>query len=255
MKNRVGNRLLFMDIAHNHDGRADIFPALVEFSLRADNKTLVGCGHAYAVEVAGGVEVCCRCMAFALVLLEGEVCPLLEVEAARLLERMTVAGVNVAGIDCELFALVALKKRDLHCNKLFLVGFVDIDAYSAAAFVVRVHESINVLDDALEGWTASGKNPSGIVYLFRAIEGYLDGLYIEIVETGNFFGVEQIAVGNHAEFIDIEIKGHDFGGNVAYNVKRKKGFSAIPGDGEMLYILVPFDEMYKPINGFGRHHG
>ena len=113
-----------MDIVDDPVGCADIFPALVEFSLRADNKTLVGCGHAYAVEVAGGVEVCCRCMAFALVLLEGEVCPLLEVEAARVIVRMAVAGVDVAGIDRELFTLVALKQQVLQGNKLFFIGFV-----------------------------------------------------------------------------------------------------------------------------------
>ena len=128
-----------MNVANDHVGLSYIFPALVELAIRAHDKPLMRCGHADAVYVTGGVEICTRGLALAAMLLKGKVRPFLEVKTTGVLVYMVNARVDMTCIDHELLALEALKQCIPQAEKLIPVGFIDIDAYSTNTFVVRVH--------------------------------------------------------------------------------------------------------------------
>ena len=95
----VGDRVLGVDVADDQGQPANILPALVEHALRSHHEAAMAGGHADAVAVAGGEEALPRQQAAAAVEVDGEVGPVVEVEAAGAVVGVPEAGVHLPRVD------------------------------------------------------------------------------------------------------------------------------------------------------------
>ena len=79
--------------------------------------------------------------------------------------------------------------------------------------------------------------------VLRAIESDLNRIDLEFIELSNFFGIKQVAIGNNAGTLKLNIKRVDFFRYVTNDVKSKERLSSIPCEREMTDILVTLYKM------------
>lgn len=123
---------------------ADVLPAFIKLPSGTHHVALVGGGDTGVVGAAVGIEPSTGRYSVLGVALELERSPFGRAEAAFLSVGMAPEGVDMAGVDGQVLAFVALDQVFVDRDVFVPVGLVDVHAQRAAALPRGIHEQVDV---------------------------------------------------------------------------------------------------------------